>query len=48
MNCPQCQGELVHLGAIGDIEWWRCSACGYRVGKLRDEVLPLWMSDLGT
>lgn len=28
VQCPACDGEVELLGALGDLEWYRCRDCG--------------------
>lgn len=29
MTCPTCGGEPILMGCLGDLDWFRCRACGW-------------------
>lgn len=30
--CPECNGDLVFMGVLGNMEWYYCEDCGAEVG----------------
>ena len=35
--CPVCDGESFCIGALGDLEWFRCKDCGIEFNISRGE-----------
>lgn len=38
MRCPACGGVLALLGKLGNLVWFRCTACGIDVHAEVSEV----------
>ena len=38
--CPTCHGPLVPLGAMGNVQWFRCRNCGRDVSDIGLGIAP--------